>query len=155
MVRKHFCLEQNALVPSVGRPSMHDCFNQLENSSNYSACVVQTNVASSIAGKVVKSQMLYLSQQWCLLHYSGRYIPCFIIVPPCIGLKWCSNVVIVFLICWSIHISTVKQPKQNKWVNKWQNQSSMLPSIRTLLRDAFGLRCSFLWLLSKTTHSFA
>ena len=158
MVRKRFCLEQNALVPSVGWPSMHDCFNQLENSSNYSACVVQTNVAkstSSMTGKVVKSQMLYVSQQSRLLHYSGRYIPCFIIVPPCIGLKWCSNVVIIFVICSSIHISTVKHPKQNKWLNKWQNQSSMLPSIKTLLHDAFGLRCFFLWLLSKTTHSFA
>ena len=35
----------------------------------------------------------------------------------------------------------------------------MLPSTKTLLYDAFacafGLRCSFLRLLSKTTHSFA
>ena len=35
----------------------------------------------------------------------------------------------------------------------------MLPSTKALLYDvfthAFGLRCSFLWLLSKATHSFA
>ena len=133
---------------------MRDCFNQLKNSTNYSACFVQTNVAKStiaITGRVVKSQMLYIciSRQSCLLHYSGRYIPCFIIIPLCIGLRWCPNVVIIFLICLSIHISTVKQPKYYKWLNKWQNQSSTLPSIKTLLHDAFGLWCSFLWLLSK------
>ena len=46
-------------------------------------------------------------------------------------------------------------PKQNKWFNKWHNQSSMLPSTKTLLYDASGLQCSFLWLLSKKTHSNA
>ena len=59
----------------------------------------------------------------------------------------------------SIHISTVKHPKQNKWFDKWQNHSSMLPSTKTLLYDAFAyafdLQFSFLWLFSKTTHLFA
>ena len=31
----------------------------------------------------------------------------------------------------------------------------MLPSNKTILYDAFGLRCSFLWLLNKTTYSLA
>ena len=68
----------------------------------------------------------------------------------------CCNNFFTYL---SIYISTVKHPKQNKWFNKWWKQSSMLPSTKTLLYDAFacafGLRCSFFRLLSKTTYSFA
>ena len=43
---------------------MHDCFNQLEESSNYSASLLQTNIiknTSSITGRGVESQMLYVS----------------------------------------------------------------------------------------------
>ena len=58
MVRKCFWLEQSTLMPSVGSLSnVHDCVNRLEHSSNYSASVLQTNVArntSSIAGRVSK-----------------------------------------------------------------------------------------------------
>ena len=137
--------------------------DQLENSSNYSASVLQTNVAkiimSYIAGRSIKSQMLYISQQSCLLCYGDRYSPCFLIVPPCIGLRWCPDTVIIFLIYLSIHISTVEHPKQNKWFDKWWNQLSLLLSTKILLYNvfahAFGLWCSFFWLLSKTTHSFA
>ena len=62
--KQMFWLEQSALTTSADWPSMCDCFNQLENSSNYSAGVLQTNVAknmSSNAGRVVKNQMLYVS----------------------------------------------------------------------------------------------
>ena len=108
----------------------------------------------SIAGKGVKSQMLYVSQQSCLLHYGNHFIPCFLIVLPCIGLRWCPNAVTIFLIYLSIHISTVKHPNQNKLFDEELKQLSMLPTNKTLLYDAFGLRHSFLRLLSKTTHSF-
>ena len=68
----------------------------------------------------------------------------------------CCNNFFTYL---SIHISTVKHPQQNKWFNKWWKRSSMLPFTKTLLYDAFarafGLRCSFFQLLSKTTYSFA
>ena len=79
---------------------MRDCFNRLEDSSNYSASVLQTNVAkntSSIAGRGIESQMLYVSQQSCLLCNGNRYIPSFLIVPPCIGLRWFLDAVIIFL----------------------------------------------------------
>ena len=100
---------------------MHDCLNHLENYSNYSAGVLQTNVTnnmSSIAGMGIKSQKLYVSWQSCLLLYGDHYIPCFLIVPPCIGLRLCPDATIIFLIHLSIHISTVKHPKQNKWHDK-------------------------------------
>ena len=44
---------------------MRDCFNRLEDSSTYSASVLQTNVAkntSSIARRGIESQMLYVSR---------------------------------------------------------------------------------------------
>ena len=100
----------------------------------------------------LKVKYYTLSQQSCLLHYDDHFIPCFLIIPLCMGLRWCFDAVIIFLIYLSIHISTFKHLKQNKWLDKWQNQSSMLPSTKTLLYDAFGLQCSFLRLLSKTTH---
>ena len=161
MVRRRFWHEQSALILSAGWPSICDCFNRLEHSSNYSrsAGVLQTNVAkntSSIAVSSIESQMLYVSWQSCLLCYGNHYIPCFPIVPPCISKRWSLNAEIIFLIYLSIHIFTVKQPNQIKWFDKWWNQSSMLPSIKILLYDAFahafGLWCSFLWLLSKMTH---
>ena len=68
---------------------MRDCFNRLEDSSDYSASVLQTNVAkntSSIAERGIESQMLYASWQSCLLRYGDHYIPSFLIVLPCIGL---------------------------------------------------------------------
>ena len=144
-------------MPSAGWPSMRNCFNWLEDSSNYSISVLQTNVSkntSSIAGRGIKSQMLYVSQQSRLLRYGDHYIPCFLIVPPYIGLRWFYNPVIIFPIYLSIRISTLKHPKQNIWFNKWWNQSSMLSSTKTLLYDVFILQCSFLRLLSKMTHSF-
>ena len=76
-------------MPSAGWLSMHNCFNRLDKSSNYSAGVLPINVAknlSSIAGRGIKSQMLYVSQLSCLVHYSDHNILCFLIVPPCIGL---------------------------------------------------------------------
>ena len=95
-------------------------------------------------------------RQSCLLCYGDHYIPCSLIVPLCISMRRCLNAEIIFLIYLSIQIFTVKHPKQNKWFDKWWNQSSMLPSIKTLLYDAFahafGLRCSFLQLLNKMTH---
>ena len=42
---------------------MCDCFNQLEESSNYSAGLLQTHIAknmSSISERGVESQMLYI-----------------------------------------------------------------------------------------------
>ena len=65
---------------------MRDCFNQLEESSNYSASLLQTNIAkntSSIAGRGVESQTLYVSRkscQSCLQYYGSHYIPCFVIL---------------------------------------------------------------------------
>ena len=56
-VRKHFWLEQSALMPSDGRSNMYDCFDRLEDSSSYSASVLQTKVAknmSSIAEGISK-----------------------------------------------------------------------------------------------------
>ena len=103
--------------------------------------------------------MLYVSRQLCLLRYGDHHILSFLIVPPCIGLRWFLDPVIIFLTYLSKHITTAKHPKQNKWFDEQRNQSSMLPSSKTLLYDAFahafGLRYSFLQLLSKTTHLFA
>ena len=48
-------------MPRAGRLSMRDCFNRLEDSSNYSGSVLQTNVAkntSPIAERGIESQML-------------------------------------------------------------------------------------------------
>ena len=73
---------------------------------------------SSIAGRSIESQMLYISQQSCLLHYGDHYIPCFLIVLPHIGLRWFIYAVIIFLIYLFMYISTVKHLKQNKWFNK-------------------------------------
>ena len=69
---------------------MRDCFNRLEDSSNYSASVLQTNVAkntSSIAGRGMESQMLYVSRKSFPLRNGDHYIPSFLIVSPCIGLR--------------------------------------------------------------------
>ena len=82
---------------------MRNCFNWLEDFSNCSASVLQTNFAkntSSIAGRGVKSQILYVSLQSCLLNsinYGDHYIPCFLIVPLYICLRWCPNAIIIFL----------------------------------------------------------
>ena len=57
-------------------PSMRDCFNQLEASSNYSDSVLQTNNTNSITVSCVKSQKLYISQQPCLLCYGNHCIHC-------------------------------------------------------------------------------
>ena len=57
---------------------MRGCFNCLEDSSNYSAIVLQTNVAkntNSIAGMGIESPMLYVSWQSCLLGY-GDLVSC-------------------------------------------------------------------------------
>ena len=100
MVRKCFWLEQSVLTPSAGWPSMRDCFNRSEDSSNYSAGVLYTNVVKnirSIARREIKCQIPYVSWQWCLLCYGDHYVPCFLIVPPCIGFRWCSNAVKSFL----------------------------------------------------------
>ena len=67
-IRKWLLLEQSALAQSADWPSMHDCLNRLEESSNFSAGVVQANFANktiSIAGRGLESQML-----WVSLHYS-------------------------------------------------------------------------------------
>ena len=56
---------------------MRDCFNRMEDSSNYSVSVLQTNVdknTSSIAGRGAESQMLYVSRLSCILHYGDHYI---------------------------------------------------------------------------------
>ena len=93
---------------------MRDCLNHLEDSSNYSAGVLQTNVTkntSSIAGMGIKSEKLYVSWQSCLLLYGDHYIPCFLIVPRCIGLRLCPDAIIAILIYLSIHISAIKHPK--------------------------------------------
>ena len=60
-----------------------------------------------------KEHQKSVSWQSCLLLYGDHYIPYFLIVPPCIGLRWCLDAVIIFLIYLSIHISTVRHPMQN------------------------------------------
>ena len=120
-VRKRFWLEQSALTPNADWSSKHDCFNWLEDSSTYSASALQTNVAkntSSIAGRGIESQMLYASWKSCLLRYGNHYIPSFLIVPPCIGLRWFLDAVIIFLTYLSVYSSIAKHPKQNKWFDK-------------------------------------
>ena len=119
--KKRFWLEQSALMPSAGWSSKCDCFNRLEGSSNYSASVLQTNIAkntSSIAGRRNESQMLYVSRQSCLLRYGDHYILSFLVVPPGISLRWFLDAVIIFLTYLSIHSSTAKHPKRNKWFDK-------------------------------------
>ena len=76
-IRKHLWLEQSALTPSAGWPSMRDCFNGLEDSSNYSASVYkQMSLKYEFYHRKGVSQMLYVSRQSCLLHYGDHYIPC-------------------------------------------------------------------------------
>ena len=58
-------------------------------------------------------------KKFTLILFSYCTIPCFLIVPPCVDLKWCPNVVIIFLTYLSMHTSTVKYPKWNNWFNKW------------------------------------
>ena len=92
-------------MTSTDWSSMQDCFTRLEDSSNYFASVLQTNVAkdtSSITERGIESQMLYVSQQTCLLRYGNHYIPSFLIVSPCIGLRWFQDAVIIFLTYLSI-----------------------------------------------------
>ena len=63
-------------MPSAGLLSAFDGFNQVEDTSNYSASVLQTIVTKNmraITGNGVKSQMLYVSLQSCLLHYNDHY----------------------------------------------------------------------------------
>ena len=132
--KKCFWLQQSSLMPTTGWPNKRDCFNWLEDSSKYSASVLQTNVAkntSSIAGRGIKSQMLYISRQSCLLGYGDHYIPCFLIIPPCIGLRWCPNAVIIFLIYLSIHtyvfpLSSI-QTKTNDSTNSGTSRQGCLP----------------------------
>ena len=144
MVRKCFWLEQSALARSADWSSMRDCFNRLEDSSTYSASVLQTNVAkntSSIAGRGIESQMLYVSRQSCLLCNGDHYIPSFLIVPPCIGLRWFLDAVIIFLTYSSIHITTAKHPKQNKWLtNSGTSRQCCLP-----IRCYCMMLCSCFW----------
>ena len=119
--KKRFWPEQSALAWSADWSSMRDCFNRFEDSSNYSASVLQIKVAkntSSIAGRGIESQMLYASRQSCLPRKGDHYIPSFLIVPPCIGLRWFLDTIIIFLTYLSIHISTAMHPKQNKWFDK-------------------------------------
>ena len=69
---------------------MRDCFNRLEASSNFSASALQTNVAkntSFVTERGIESQMLYVLRQSCLVRYGDHYIPCFLVVPPYIGLR--------------------------------------------------------------------
>ena len=139
------------------------CFSRLEDTSNYSASVLQTNFAkgmSSITGRGIESQIPYVSWQSYLPDYDNHFISCFLILPPNIGLRWCPDAVIIFLIYLLIHISIVKHPKQNKWFkNSGTINQCYVPSSNTLLYNgfahAFGYYCSFLRLLSKITHSFA
>ena len=117
--------------------------------------IVQTNVTkntSYIKGRDIKSQMLYVSWQSFLLHYGDHYIPCFLIIPLCIGLRWFLDAVIIHL---SIHISSI-QSKTNGSKNTGTSCQYCLPLRHyDALACAFGLRWSFLRLLSKTTYSFA
>ena len=121
-------------MPTAGWPNKRDYFNRLEDSSNYSASVLHTNVAKnkiSIAGRGIKSRMLYVSRKSCLLGYGDHYIPCFLIIPPCIGLRWCPDAVIIFLIYLSIHtyvfpLSSI-QTKTNDSTNSGTSRQGCLP----------------------------
>ena len=157
---KCFWLEQSDVMPSAGWPSMHDW---LEDSSNYSASVLQTSIAknmSSITTGGIKSQMLCVSQQSCLLGYGDYYITLFSYYSTLYRLEvtsWCCNNLSYIFIHTYFHCQAFKV-KQMLLTNSG-NQLSILPSTKTLLYDAFAcafaLQCSFLWLLSKITHSVA
>ena len=133
MIRKHFWLEQSALTPCAGWPSMRDCFNRMEDSSNYiSASVLQTNVdknTSSVTGRDTESQMLYVSRQSCT--YSTLWCPLYPLFSYCSTLcrldmmsQCCNNLSYIF-----IHlISTVKHLKQiNGSTNSRTNTQCCLP----------------------------
>ena len=65
-------------------------FNGVEDFSNHSESVLQTDVAkstSSITRGGIETQMKYVSRQSCLLDYGNHRIACFPILPPCIGLR--------------------------------------------------------------------
>ena len=103
-------------MPSAGWPSMHNCFNRLEDSNKYSAGVLETNVA-----KIRVLLQERVSKVKCYTYHGNHvfYIMATIISllsPPCISLRWCPDAVIIFLIYLSmhtyVHISTVKHPKQ-------------------------------------------
>ena len=121
--------------------SMRDCFNRLEDSSSYSASVLQTNFAknmSSIAERDNESQMLYVSRQSCLLLYGDHYIP-FLIVPPCIGLRWFLDATIIFLIYLTIYILPLPSI---------QSKTNGLTSSRTSCQCSLPLRhCCMMLLL--------
>ena len=124
-------------MPNAGWPSMHNCFYWLEDSSNYSASVLQTNIAknmSSITGEGIKSQMLYVSQQSCLLGYGDYYITLFSHYFTLYRLEvtsWCCNNLSYIFIHTYFHCQAFKA-KQMVLTNSG-NQLSILPSTKTLL----------------------
>ena len=96
---------------------MHDCPNQLEESNIYSASVLPKHL---LKHEFHRRKACQKSNAICIMAIMSSTLwrplyPCFLIVPHCIGLKWCSNIVIIFLIYLSIHTSTVEHPKQNEW----------------------------------------
>ena len=70
---------------------MRDRLNRLEESRNFSAGVLQVDLANktiSIVGRGLESQMLFASSLYsCSSSSNGeQYIPCLLIVSPGIGL---------------------------------------------------------------------
>ena len=161
MVRKCFWLEQSTLMPNVGWSNIRDYFNRLEDSSNYSASVLQTNVAKNTSSTAERGYWKSNAIRITTILSSTLWWPLYPFFSCCSTLyrlevipRCCNDLSYIFIL-----ITTAKHPKQNKWFDKKWNQLSMLPSTMTPLYDAFacafGLWCSFFQLLSKMTHSFA
>ena len=90
-----FLLEQSTLARSADQPNVRDCLSQLEESSNFSAGVLQANLANkmiSIAGRA-RPQKTDAMHVTAMLSFSNgkQYIPHLLNVSPGIGLKRCSQ----------------------------------------------------------------
>ena len=150
IVRKHIWLEQSALKPSADWLSMSDCLNLIDWRSPATILLVfykqmLLKYKSYIAGRDAKSQMLWIRITPMVSSVLWRSLyPLLFIVSSWLGLKWCPNVAIIFLIYLSIHISIIKHLKQNKWLDKWwtSHQCCLLLRLYCMMLLAFNVPSS-------------
>ena len=110
-------LEYSALAWSADWPSMRDCLNGLEESSNFSLGVLQANLANRmvcITQIGLKSQMLCLSLHYCLPVTVNTISLVFLLYRPVLAWSNVHNILITFLVYLSIYTFAVKYPKQNQ-----------------------------------------
>ena len=141
------------MARSADWPSMCNCLNGLEESSNFCVGVLQANLANktvSITWIGLESQMLCMSLHYCLPVMANSISFVFLLYCPVLAWSDVHNVLIIFLAYLSIHTSAVRYPKQN------QQEISGKPVINAVLYLPFcwnWLRCYCMMILAFDTPS--